>query len=101
MDDAAFLFGLGAGVHEKEALAAHRGSFEDEEAAVFAGVDRVDLFVERLLIYTGAVDEHGDDVRVAQARAKICAARVVCVCGVDCVDRWSDAVARPFLLRLF
>ena len=92
MNHAAFLFGLRARVGEKEALAAHHGSFEDEQAAVFAGVDCVDLFVEGLLIHAEAVDEHRHDMRVAQAGAEIFVAGVVC---------GSCAFARPFLLRLF
>lgn len=89
VNDAAFLFGLSAGVGEKEALAADDGSFENEQAAVFAGVDGVDFFVERLLIRVRAVDKDGDDVRVAQASAVIAIVRV------------TGALAQPLLLSLF
>jgi len=71
VNDAALLLGLRVCVGEKKALAADDGGFEDEEAAFFAGVDGVDFFVERLLIDAGAVDEHGDDMRVTQSFATI------------------------------
>lgn len=98
MNDAAFLLRLRARVREKEALAADDGSFDHQQAAAFAGIDCVDLFVERLLIETGAVDEHGNDVRMTQAFAL--------VRGGSRVDRIGrivgrgGAFARPFLLRL-
>ena len=101
MDDAAFLFGLRARIGEKKTLAADDGSFEDEQAAVFAGVDRVDLFVERLLIDARAVDEHGDDVRMAQAVAMISIDGVADVGRVVGLRRCGSVFARPFLLRLF
>lgn len=92
MNDAAFLFGLRAGVGEEEALATDDGSFEDKKATMFAGVDCGDLFVKRLLIHTGAVNEYGNDVRMAQAFARILFARIV---------RRGGALARPFLLGVF
>ena len=99
VNDAALLLGLGARVGEKKALAADDGSFDHEEAAVFAGVDGVDLFVEWLLVEAGAVDEHRNDVWVAQAMAMVRTGNRVGG-GVRSVVRRSGALARPFLLRL-
>lgn len=92
MNDLAFLFGLRARIGQEEALAANDRSFENDQAAVFGGVNGIDLLVKRLLVDAGAVDEHGNDVRMAQTRAKIFVARVV---------RRSGVLARPFLLRQF
>lgn len=92
VNDAAFPLRLRAHVSQKEALAADDGSFQDEQAAVFAGIDCVDLFVERLLINPGAVDKHRNDVGMAQALAMVLVVRVVCSSG---------APARSLLLRLF
>lgn len=99
MNDAAFLLGLRAGVGEEKALAADDGSLEDEQAAFFAGVDGVDLFVERLLIDAGAVDEHGNNVWVAEGFARILVGGGVVFVGDG--GRRGGAVARPFLLGLF
>jgi len=96
VNDAALLLGLGAGIGEEKALAADDRSLDREEAAVFAGVDRVDLFVERLLIQSRAVDEDGDNVRMAQAVAVVRMGR-----RIGSILRWSGAFARPFLLGLF
>lgn len=96
MNDAAFLLSLRARVGEEEALAADDGSFDHEQAAVFAGVDRVDLFVERLLVESGTVDQDGDDVRMAQAVAMV---RVGS--RGSGILRGSGAFARSFLLGLF
>jgi len=95
MNDTALLFRLGARVGEKQALAADDGSFDHEQAAVFADIDRVDLFVERLLIGCGAVDKHGNDVGMAQTFAVVRIGR-----RVGSIPRRSGAFARPFLLRL-
>lgn len=96
MNDAAFLFGLRARVGEEETLAANDGSFDHDEAAVFAGVDRVDLFVEGLLVESGTVDQDGNDVRMTQTLAMIGVGS-----GVGGIHRGSGAFARSFLLGLF
>lgn len=96
VNDAALLLGLRARVGEKEALAADDGSFDHEETAVFAGVDGVDLFVEGLLVESRTVDEHGNDVWMAQAMAVVGVGG-----GVRGVVRPNGTLARPFLLRLF
>ena len=95
MNDAAFLLGLRARIGEEEALAADDRSFDREEAAVLTGIDCVDLFVERLLVEARAVDEHGNDVGMAQPFAVVGAGR-----RVGDIVRRSGAFARPFLLRL-
>jgi hypothetical protein len=71
VNDAALLLGLRARIGEKEALAADDGSFDHEEAAIFAGVDCVDLFVERLLVESGTVNEDSNDVGMTQTVAVI------------------------------
>ena len=65
MNNAALLFRLGARVSEKQALAADDGSSDHQQAAVFADIDRVYLFVEGLLVGARAVNENGNDVRMA------------------------------------
>ena len=67
VDDAALLFGLIARVGQKQTLAAGDSRLEDQRAAIFVGVDRIDLLVERLLVRIRAINEQRHAVRVAQA----------------------------------
>ena len=50
VDDAALLLGLIVHVDQKQTLAARDGRFQNQRAAVFMGVDCIDLFVERLFV---------------------------------------------------
>lgn len=91
MYDAALLLGLRVRVGKEQALATDNRGLEDQHAAMFTGVDRVDLLVKRLLVGPGTIDEDGNDVRMAQPLAVVPIVRFL---------RRSRANARPFLLRL-
>ncbi len=95
VNDTALLLSLRARVGEEEALAADDGSFNHQEAAAQAGIDRIDLFVEGLLVDSGAVDENANDMGMAQAQAAIGVGD-----RVGSTVRRSRALARSFLLRM-
>jgi hypothetical protein len=67
VNDAAFLFGLIPHVRQEQTLAADNDGFHGEGTAFVVRVDRLRLFVKRLLIHVRAVDEQRSDVRMAQA----------------------------------
>lgn len=69
MHHATLLFRLRLGIREKQALAAHDRGFENQHAAILAGIHGVDFLVERLLVDPRAVDKHGNDMGVPQAVA--------------------------------
>lgn len=71
VDDAAFLVRVIARIGEAKTLAASHGSFENEPAAIFVGVYRVRLLVERLFIEIRTVNEYGNSVGTARSLAAV------------------------------
>jgi len=55
--DATLLLGLRAGMNEKQALALEDGCLEFNHAALVMGIDRLGVFVKRLPIRVGSVDQ--------------------------------------------